>query len=216
MKFISKIAIVLSLTLSFFACSEDEFIENTSLTKEQAINNLKDNLIDIKSKHYSSKNTSSRLLEDNSGFIFEEEEKAQSLNNSIALLNSFGVTNQDIIEVFGSLDNPNIILTALAAIRIEEQSQLGYHVVDFETGYNYSTDSYVSLNDMNITANRANSVVDCAMDALGIPAGLIVGSAKNTGRKALLKAARKLATRMLGWVGAGIAVYEFGDCMEWW
>jgi len=89
-------------------------------------------------------------------------------------------------------------------------------VVDFETGYNYSADSYVNLNGLNNTANSVNSVVDCAMDALGIPAGLIVGSAKNLGRKALLKAARKLATRMLGWVGAGIAVYEFGDCMEWW
>ncbi|NCP53328.1 MAG: hypothetical protein GW817_13880 [Flavobacteriales bacterium] len=213
MKFISKIAIALFLTFSFFACSDNELTENISLTKEQAIKNLKDNLIDIKSKHSTSKNTSSRFPVDINGFVFEEEEKGQSLDNSIALLNSFGVTNQDIIEEFGSLENPDIITTALASSRIEEQSQLGYYVVDFETGYNYSTDSYVDLKGMN---NTANSVVDCAMDALGIPAGLIVGSAKNLGRKALLKAARKLATRMLGWVGAGIAVYEFGDCMEWW
>ncbi|NCP85407.1 MAG: hypothetical protein GW823_11065, partial [Bacteroidetes bacterium] len=95
MKFISKIAIALFLTFSFFACSDNELTENISLTKEQAIKNLKDNLIDIKSKHSTSKNTSSRFPVDINGFVFEEEEKGQSLDNSIALLNSFGVTNQD-------------------------------------------------------------------------------------------------------------------------
>jgi len=43
-----------------------------------------------------------------------------------------------------------------------------------------------------------------------------VGSAKSLTRAALIKAAKKLATRTLGWVGVGIAVYEFGDCMNWW
>jgi hypothetical protein len=60
------------------------------------------------------------------------------------------------------------------------------------------------------------SILDCALDALGIPAGMIVGAAKDTSRKALLKAAKKLATRTLGIIGAAIAIYEFGDCMDWW
>ena len=73
MKFISKIAIALFLTFSFFACSDNELTENISLTKEQAIKNLKDNLIDIKSKHSKSKTPSARLLDDISGFVFEQE-----------------------------------------------------------------------------------------------------------------------------------------------
>jgi hypothetical protein len=32
-------------------------------------------------------------------------------------------------------------------------------------------------------------------------------------RKKLLT---KVATKYLGYVGAAIAVYEFGDCMDWW
>jgi len=60
------------------------------------------------------------------------------------------------------------------------------------------------------------SIVDCALDALGIPAALIVGSAKNLTRVALIKAAKKLVARTIGYIGAAIAIYDFGDCMGWW
>jgi hypothetical protein len=51
------------------------------------------------------------------------------------------------------------------------------------------------------------------MEALGVPTGLILGSAKNLTTKAILKAAKKLATRTVGWLGAAVAVYEFGNCI---
>ena len=54
------------------------------------------------------------------------------------------------------------------------------------------------------------------MEALGVPSELILGSAKNLTTKAILKAAKKLATRTVGWLGAAVAVYEFGDCMNYW
>ncbi|MDY3333107.1 MAG: hypothetical protein SOW90_05085 [Gallibacter sp.] len=53
------------------------------------------------------------------------------------------------------------------------------------------------------------------VDALGIPAGLIVGSAKSLTKKAILEAAKKMATRSLGWVGAAIAVVDFASCMDY-
>ncbi|HYJ37523.1 MAG TPA: hypothetical protein VEV87_02860, partial [Chitinophagaceae bacterium] len=75
----------------------------------------------------------------------------------------------------------------------------------------------VSQANGEILTNAQNpSIFDCAMDALGIPAGLLIGSAKELSRTALIKAAKKLATRTLGWIGVGIAIYEFGDCMNWW
>ena len=36
------------------------------------------------------------------------------------------------------------------------------------------------------------------------------------GKALLKKAIRKVATRALGWIGAAVFVYEFGDCMDWW
>lgn len=151
--------------------------------------------------------------------VFTEEEKNATLQSSINVLNSQEITNDVIIEEFGDLTNPEIVLTALAITRIVDEAESGRNIIDLETGYNYCTDTYIDLNLLNSNNHyysREPSVLDCAMDALGIPAGLLVGSAKSLSQKALLKAAKKLATRTLGWVGASIAIYEFGDCMEWW
>ncbi len=142
---------------------------------------------------------------------YTEDEKTSLLYTSIQVLNSKGVTNDMIAYEFGNLENPEIVLSALAFTRIVDETAAENNIIDLETGFNYSTNSYVNNN-----VDRSGSVVDCALGALGIPAGLIVGSAGSTSTKALLKAARKLATRMLGWVGAAIAIYDFGNCMEWW
>lgn len=60
-----------------------------------------------------------------------------------------------------------------------------------------------------------SSLADCAQYALGIAAfrELIL---KNGALNAddVLKAARKLGKRALGWVGAAIMVYEFATCMN--
>lgn len=40
----------------------------------------------------------------------------------------------------------------------------------------------------------------------------INGMPKSGVRKLL----KKVATKYLGAIGAAVAVYEFGDCMEWW
>jgi hypothetical protein len=66
---------------------------------------------------------------------------------------------------------------------------------------------------------HASQIGECAGDALGFSAiaGLAAGSLETSAGKALLKKAiRKIASRALGWVGAAIFTYEFGDCMGWW
>ncbi|MDG1729637.1 MAG: hypothetical protein P8K68_12115 [Algibacter sp.] len=47
-----------------------------------------------------------------------------------------------------------------------------------------------------------------------LPAGLVIGSAKNLGTKAILKAAGKLAGRAVGWIGMAVATYQFIRCLE--
>jgi hypothetical protein len=66
---------------------------------------------------------------------------------------------------------------------------------------------------------HASQIGECAGDALGFSAiaGLAAGSLETSAGKAILKKAiRKIASRALGWVGAAIFTYEFGDCMGWW
>lgn len=69
------------------------------------------------------------------------------------------------------------------------------------------------------TTAHASQIGECAGDALGISAFagvLSAGVNSDNGRRLLKKAIRKVASRALGWVGAAIFVYEFGDCMDWW
>lgn len=69
------------------------------------------------------------------------------------------------------------------------------------------------------TSAHASQIGECAGDALGISAIAAVvneGLHTSAGKALLKKALRKVASRALGWVGAAIFVYEFGDCMDWW
>lgn len=79
--------------------------------------------------------------------------------------------------------------------------------------------SIMVLDATNESTQSRSQLVNCALQALGIPAGMIMGSIEGgaaavTG-KAILKAAKKIATRTLGWIGAGIAIVEFASCMDY-
>ncbi|NJX16637.1 hypothetical protein [Tamlana crocina] len=55
---------------------------------------------------------------------------------------------------------------------------------------------------------------DCMLRSVGVDAVIELFNGKVT-KQVAKKALRKILSRTLGWVGAGIAVYEFGSCMEW-
>ena len=63
-----------------------------------------------------------------------------------------------------------------------------------------------------------SQIFDCALSAIGITAigELISNGISKMGKRAVRVLMRKIASKYLGWVGAAIAAYEFGDCMEWW
>ena len=62
---------------------------------------------------------------------------------------------------------------------------------------------------------EAEQLVHCFLVATGI---LTVAEvfAGQVPRMAILGAFRAVAGRILGWVGVGIAVYEFGSCLGYW
>jgi hypothetical protein len=78
-----------------------------------------------------------------------------------------------------------------------------------------------SFNSISIfgTSVRASEIGACAGEAMGLPAIAVLineGLSTSAGKALSKKTLRKVASRALGWAGAAIFVYEFGDCMEWW
>ena len=113
--------------------------------------------------------------------------------------------------------SPEIARLGALALRFKQLEDQG-KAIDTSQMNTWFGDNVAQANnvDPEILSSIAPSILDCAMDALGIPAALIVESAKSLSRAALIKAATKLASRTLGWISLGIAIYEFGDCMDWW
>ena len=114
--------------------------------------------------------------------------------------------------------SPKIAQIGALAIRLKQLEDEGKSIDTTSSNYWFVPPvEMVSQANGELPTNPVNpSIFDCAMDALGVPAGLLIGSAKDLTKAALIKAAKKLATRVVGWIGVAIAVYEFGDCMNWW
>lgn len=78
-------------------------------------------------------------------------------------------------------------------------------------------------NTMMMAEESGDDWYDCALRSIGIEAavkffsdGASSAAKSSIKKKVLRKMVTKIATRTLGVVGAAIAVYEFGDCMDWW
>jgi hypothetical protein len=152
------------------------------------------------------------------GFMTEAEANQivqPLIDPSVQFLQSYYEIN---IYEYLPAGSPKIAQIGAFAMRLKQLEDQGKSIDT--SSYNYwfvPPVEMVSQANGEILTNAQNpSVFDCAMDALGIPAGLLIGSAKDLSKAALIKAARKLATRFIGWIGVGIAIYEFGDCMNWW
>lgn len=117
------------------------------------------------------------------------ENMSKYLIPAIDRLNFYGVSNDEIIEIFGHEENPSIIV---AALYLDE----------------------VYLDGVPNAGGGGPDMYDCLLRAVGINAAIDIINGNLRG-SALRRAIRKVATRTLGWVGAAWAIYEFGDCMGW-
>lgn len=147
----------------------------------------------------------------------KEEDLQGTLLASINLIKSYGITESEIISEFGSLDHPSIILAGMGILRIETAANEGIELVDTDGVSLLTGEMYNSSKTLNI-ATQKSEVFDCAMQALGITAlgELISNGVNGMSGGAARKFLKRVLVRYMGWVGAGIAVYEFGDCMNWW
>lgn len=71
--------------------------------------------------------------------------------------------------------------------------------------------------EMKITTLDEGGLYDCLLRSIGIDAviELVNGGLQKASKKVITKALRKVLGRALGYIGVAWAVYEFGDCMEW-
>lgn len=125
-------------------------------------------------------------------------------------LRSKGLTDNDIqnlltADEYGPAMSESDLIPTVMQLIAEEQN----------------INSVASLNFSNvfIQSAHASDIGNCAGDALGISAIAAVvneGLYTSAGKALLKKAIRKVASRALGWVGAAVFTYEFGDCMGWW
>lgn len=125
-------------------------------------------------------------------------------------LRSHGYTEADIADLLTAdedgpaMSESDLIPAVMQLIAEEQNSSLA---ATFDNAILFGTSAH------------ASRIGACAGDALGISAiaGVFAAGINSSAGKALLKKAiRRVASRALGWVGAGIFVYEFGDCMDWW
>lgn len=133
-----------------------------------------------------------------------------TLNEAKNYLYAKGLTDSDIqylltADADGPAMSESDLIPAVMQLIAEEQNSSLAASFDFASMFG--------------TKAHASQIGECAGDALGISAFagvLSAGVNSDNGRRLLKKAIRKVASRALGWVGAAIFVYEFGDCMDWW
>lgn len=151
----------------------------------------------------------------NKGTDINEEGKAKELlepvlESSQDLLMSYGFTEQDLIDEFGSLDNENLIMNAMAILDISSA-----YVDNGGVVYNNRINLFVQ----SVNAQTYADFKHCLLDATGIAGAAILiqegikGAIKKLGKKAVLKIVGKVVARNLGWVGAVWAVADFSKCM---
>lgn len=153
----------------------------------------------------------------------ENEEKAQELlapivDVSIDLANVYGISEQELKDIFGDLDNHKIALFGLALYSLEDDvnednstkvSSLNLFATNLFAAQKPNTTVNIYINKP-----KGPDVTDCALRAFGIYeiTSLVEGRLTKT---AILKLAGKVAGKYAGAIGAAWMVADFANCMDW-
>ncbi len=127
------------------------------------------------------------------------------------LLHTYGLTDQEIAAEFGSVNAPGIILAGIILLNAERGER---YETAFHFGELFGSWAYAQVGPTNEISEVKPDWVQCMIQAVGVDA--IIEFAKGNVTKAIAKKAiRKIASRALGWVGVGLALYEYSNCMGW-
>jgi hypothetical protein len=132
---------------------------------------------------------------------------------AIELIRSYGITDEEIIAEFGSLDSSKIVLTAESILVSENLLDKGQTLSFFEP----ADLSYAALGLLGINSAHAETIGGCIADAIGITAAFEVvrSGVAGLGKRGVLKLLKKVAGKYLGPIGVALAAYDFAECMDW-
>lgn len=136
---------------------------------------------------------------DSQNQIKEEATKAllPLIQATFELFSNYGIYESDFLEELEPED-PRIVILGLALLSAKSQ------------------DKAVAINLSELFGSNlyAQNTYDCALRAFGID--VVVEFFKGNVDKVIAKKAlKKIASRVIGPVGAAWAAYEFGSCMAW-
>lgn len=180
-----KIYAIILLLSSFIVSCETEENNVFELNENASIESLKEVVKTQTSVNKKTKFSKKDNLNEDKAKAFLEP----IINETVSVLLNSGISENEIITEFGSLNSPEIVLMSIA-------------LLNENSSYNskYQNKSGVD-------------VLECIAKAF---TGIKLHEAfwkSFTNRRVLLRAVGKLATRTLGFVGAALVVYDFADCM---
>lgn len=206
--------ILLMITLSLTAfvmqsCNKNEDLYSDSKTFNNDVLKVE---FKTTAKSIVNKNQSTKTLDLNNMTDSEKEQLAQT---SLLLIKSYGLTESEIEVELEGITNDKLIESAMAIIAIEEEASNNLELIDVSDNTSLLTGLSV-IPSTNV--QNKSEIFHCAMEAIGINAlgELISNGIRDMPKSAVKKVLKKVASKYLGYVGAAIAIYEFGDCMEWW
>ena len=130
------------------------------------------------------------------------------MTSSTNLLKTYGISEDFLEQELGRADDPRMVLIGLWLAEAEQGSLLAQQTV-----HTQRADFAFFFQENSLSADKPDWM-ECMIVAVGVDA--IIEFFKGNVTEAIAKKAiRKIASRTLGWVGVGLALYEYGSCMEW-
>ena len=130
------------------------------------------------------------------------------ITSSTKLLETYGISESFLEQEMGNPNDPRLALIGVWIAELERHGLDTRHV-------NHAQLANLSFFfEENTWIEDDPDWMECMMIAVGVDA--IIEFAKGNITEAIAKKAiRKIASRTLGWVGVALALYEYGNCMEW-
>lgn len=203
--------------MAFQACQKEneefKYLEQQeAITKfERIVKETTPKIRNLVEKHFSGLDKNAIIDGNLSERVMEETNRAMMpmVNGTKELLRTYDIEEVELTREFGDANDPRIALVGLLLLAADGKEHQ-------ETAVNFAqafgTFSYA--NSTAVINPVMSDWVDCLITAVGIDV-VIEFFSGNITQAFAKKAIKKIAKRTLGYIGAAIAVYEFGSCMGW-
>lgn len=204
-----------ALTFLFNSCSKESYYdEENSIDHTVQLDNFKKSM-QIAGKDFKKHGFTKKSFDSNPNNEEVAEQFVQQISGAaLILIKSYGVTEQDLINHFGSLDPVMISMTAQLIMAEEDLLDEGKTMSIF-TQDDYQISSLLLFGVNSTYAGGGSTVGGCLLEAIGVKAvvNILVGDLAALGTAGVLKIVGNVASKYAGVIGGAVMVYQFADCM---